>query len=89
VGSYIDLLRGVTEGPPEQAVHGGIDMADPAHRPHVGRDQDYRTHGNGEDRNDSGCQCTEGDQRDRALIGFFFLGDYQGALRSHSNIPLV
>ena len=73
----VDLLRGMTHRPPHHLVHQGIDVVDQAERPQPGRDQDDRARGDGEHRDDGGGERAEGHQRNRALIGLFFLGDHK------------
>ncbi len=79
VGGHVDLLRRVTEGPPDGAVDQGIDFIDQADGHQEGRDQDDRARADGE-HGDDGCRDgAKGHQRHRALVGLFALGDDQRA----------
>ena len=79
VGGHVDLLRRVTEGPPDGAVDQRIDFVDDADGHQEGRDQDDGAGADGEHRNDGSGDGTKGHQGHRAFIGLLALGHDQRA----------
>ena len=79
VGSHVDLLRRVTQTPPDHAVQLRIDFLIRPTDHQEGREQDAGTGQDREHGDDAGRQGAEGDHRDRAGVGLVLLGDHQGA----------
>jgi hypothetical protein len=79
VGSDVDLLRGVTQRPPDHAIQLGIDFLDQADRPEQGRQQDAGTGQDREHGDDRGRQGAERHQRYRSGVGLVALGHHQRA----------
>src|SRR5271166_7144014 len=75
----VDLLRRMAHAPPNEPVGQRVDVTDEAERPQERRDEDDRARGDREDRDDARDQRAEGDERNRAFISAFFLGDDERA----------
>ncbi len=74
-GADVDLLRLVTEAPPDDTIPNRIGLARPTHRVGERRDHHNGTMQQRDDRDDGGGQRTESDDGHGALVGAIALGD--------------
>ena len=75
----VDLLRRVTEGPPDRPVNQRVNLLDNAHGHQEGGNQDDRTRRDREHRDNRCRDCPESHQRHGTCIGFVALGYHQCA----------